>query len=95
MEIRILGPGCPRCQEVEKRTINVLSELNIAADVQKVTNMKQIIEYKIMATPGLVINGKVKCSGKSLRRMILRNGLKKKMNKHRVLFICTHNSTRS
>ncbi|UCG92787.1 MAG: TM0996/MTH895 family glutaredoxin-like protein [candidate division WOR-3 bacterium] len=64
MEIRILGPGCPRCQEVEKRTIDVLSELNIAADVQKVTDMKQIMEYKIMATPGLVINGKVKCSGK-------------------------------
>lgn len=64
MEIRILGPGCSRCDEVEKRTIDVLAELNIAADVQKVTNMKQIMEYKIMATPGLVINGKVKCSGK-------------------------------
>jgi small redox-active disulfide protein 2 len=64
MEIRILGSGCPRCQEVEKRTIDVLAELKIAADVQKVTDMKQIMEYKIMATPGLVINGKVKCSGK-------------------------------
>lgn len=64
MEIRILGPGCSRCNEVEKRTIDVLAELNVAADVQKVTDMKRIIEYKIMATPGLVINGKVKCSGK-------------------------------
>lgn len=64
MVIRILGPGCPRCGEVEKRTISVLSELNIAADVQKVTDVKKIMEYKIMATPGLVINGKVKSSGK-------------------------------
>ena len=64
MEIRILGPGCPRCQEVEKRTIDVLAELNIAADVQKVTDMKKIMEYKIMATPGLVINGKILCSGR-------------------------------
>jgi len=64
MEIRILGPGCPRCQEVEKRTIDVLAEMNIAADVQKVTDLQKIMEYKIMATPGLVINGKVKCSGK-------------------------------
>ena len=64
MEIRILGPGCPRCGEVEKRTINVLAELNVAADVQKVTDIKKISEYRIFATPGLVINGRVKCSGR-------------------------------
>ena len=64
MEIRILGPGCPRCQEVEKRTKEVVAELGIAVDVQKVTDLKKIMEYKIMTTPGLVINGKVKCAGK-------------------------------
>lgn len=64
MEIRILGPGCPRCGEVEKRTINALAELNVSADVQKVTDIKKIAEYKIWATPALVINGKVKCSGR-------------------------------
>jgi len=61
MEIRILGPGCPRCDEVEKRTINALAELNIVADVQKITDLKKISEYKIIGTPGVVINGKVKC----------------------------------
>jgi small redox-active disulfide protein 2 len=64
MEIRILGPGCPRCGEVEKRTINALAELAVGADVQKVTDIKKIAEYKIFATPGLVINGKVKSSGR-------------------------------
>lgn len=64
MEIRILGPGCPRCGEVEKRTMNALAELNVAADVQKITDIKKIAEYKIMGTPGLVINGKVKSSGR-------------------------------
>jgi len=64
MEIKILGPGCPRCEEVEKRTINVLAEMNIPADVQKITDLNKIGEYKVFATPGLVINGKVKCSGK-------------------------------
>jgi small redox-active disulfide protein 2 len=64
MEIRILGPGCPRCGEVEKRTINALAKLNVGADVQKVTDIKKIAEYKVFATPGLVINGKVKASGR-------------------------------
>lgn len=64
MEIRILGPGSPRCGEVEKRTGNALTEFNIGADVQKVTDIKKIAEYKIFATPVLVINGKVKCSGR-------------------------------
>lgn len=76
MEIRILGPGCPRCGEVEKRTINALAELNVGADVQKVTDIKKIAEYKIWATPALVINGKVKCSGRIPSLEEIRNWVK-------------------
>jgi small redox-active disulfide protein 2 len=64
MEIKILGPGCARCHDLEKRTINVLAELGVAADVQKVSDIKKIMEFGILATPGLVIGGKVKCSGR-------------------------------
>jgi small redox-active disulfide protein 2 len=64
MEIKILGTGCPRCNEVEKRTINALAELNVAADVQKVKNISAIAEYGILGTPGLIINGKIKSSGR-------------------------------
>jgi small redox-active disulfide protein 2 len=64
MEIRILGTGCPRCDEVEKRTMNALVELNVAADVQKVKDINEIAKYGILGTPGLVINGKIKSSGR-------------------------------
>lgn len=64
MEIRILGTGCPRCNEVEKRTMNALAELSVAADVQKVKEIKEIAKYGILGTPGLVINGKLKSSGR-------------------------------
>lgn len=64
MEIKILGTGCPRCLEVEKRTMNALAELGVPADVRKVTDIKKISEYRIFATPGLVVNGKVKASGR-------------------------------
>ena len=64
MEIKILGPGCPRCGELEKRTKKVLSELGVAAEVEKVTDIKRIMESGILSTPGLVIDGKVKSSGR-------------------------------
>lgn len=64
MEIKVLGMGCPKCKEVVKRVDAALAELNIPADVEKVTDIKKIMAYGILATPGLVINGKVKCSGR-------------------------------
>jgi small redox-active disulfide protein 2 len=64
MEIRILGTGCPRCDEVEKRTLNALAQLNVAADYQKIKDIKEIAKYGLFGTPGLVINGKVKSSGR-------------------------------
>jgi small redox-active disulfide protein 2 len=79
MEIRILGPGCPRCGEVEKRTINALAELNVSADVQKVTDLKQIAEYKIIGTPGLVINGKIKSSGRIPSLQEIKNWIQKEL----------------
>ena len=64
MEIRILGTGCPRCEQLEKRTINVLADLGVAADVQKVKDLKSIASYGVLSTPGLVINRKVKSAGR-------------------------------
>jgi small redox-active disulfide protein 2 len=64
MDIKVLGTGCPKCKEVEKRVVNALAELGIAANVEKVTDIKKIMEYRIFGTPGLVIDGKVVSTGK-------------------------------
>ena len=64
MKIEVLGPGCYNCQKLEKDVFNALAELNIDAEVVKVTDIKKISSYGILMTPGLVINGKVYSSGK-------------------------------
>lgn len=64
MEIKILGTGCPNCKELEKRVINALAELGVAANVDKVTDIKKIMEFKVLGTPGFVINGRVMSSGR-------------------------------
>ena len=64
MEIKVLGPGCPRCKTLEKEVINSLAELDIAANVSKVEDIVKIMEYGIMHTPALVIDEKVVLSGR-------------------------------
>ena len=64
LEIKVLGTGCARCKEFERMCYDVAAENNITADIQKVTELKDIMSYGIMQTPGLVINGVVKPSGK-------------------------------
>jgi len=73
IEIKILGSGCARCNELEKLCRNVAAENDINADIQKITDLKEIMSYGIMQTPGLVINGKVKISGKLPTASILLN----------------------
>lgn len=63
MEIKVLGTGCPKCKALEKTVINSLAEMDIAGDVLKVEDIMKIMEYGVMRTPALVINGKVVLSG--------------------------------
>ena len=64
MEIKILGPGCPRCQQTAKTVIDALAETGVAADVQKVTDIMEIAGFGVMGTPAVVIDGQIKSVGK-------------------------------
>jgi small redox-active disulfide protein 2 len=62
--IKILGSGCANCKRLEASAQRVVEALAIEAKVEKVTDYAEIMKYSIMATPGLVINGKVVSSGR-------------------------------
>jgi len=64
MEIKVLGPGCPNCQRLEKNTHAALEMLGVQATITKIANMQEIMSYDVFATPGLVIDGKVVVSGR-------------------------------
>lgn len=64
MKIQILGPGCSKCNRLKDLTVVAVKELDIAADVEKVSDISQIMSFGVMTTPGLVVNGEVKCVGR-------------------------------
>ena len=63
LEIKVLGPGCSQCNQMEHDVMELIAEMNLAADIEHVTDIKEIGKYGVMGTPALVINGKVKCVG--------------------------------
>ncbi|MEJ2448423.1 MAG: thioredoxin family protein [Anaerolineales bacterium] len=64
VEIKILGTGCPNCKKLEEETRKAVSNLAIEAKFEKVTDYQDIMEYDVLSTPGLVINGTVVSSGR-------------------------------
>jgi len=64
LDIKILGTGCPNCINLENLVKDVVKENNIESKIEKVTDRDKFMDYGVMVTPGLVVNGKVLSSGK-------------------------------
>lgn len=64
MDIKVLGPGCPKCNETEKLVREVLAETGTIAQVTKVADFKEMAMLGVFATPAVMVDGALKCSGK-------------------------------
>ncbi|MGC9199242.1 MAG: MTH895/ArsE family thioredoxin-like protein [Acidobacteriaceae bacterium] len=79
MQIQILGTGCARCQQLTANAEEAVQGLGFQAQIEKVTEIKEILKFQILMTPGLAINGKVKSAGrvptaKEIREMLIQEG---------------------
>jgi len=79
MVIKVLGPGCKNCQKLEQEVYEALAELDVAAEVEKITDVNKIMEYDILMTPGLVINEKVKVFGRVPKRDEIKKWIQEEM----------------
>lgn len=76
LDIKVLGPGCANCIKLENIVKEVVAENNFPANVEKITDKEKFLDYGIMLTPGLVVNGKVLVSGKIPTKSTLEHWLK-------------------
>ena len=66
--VKVLGTGCAKCNALEEATREALSELQMDATIEHVTDFAQIAAYGVMTTPALVVDGKVVSYGKVLKK---------------------------
>ncbi|MFO7687170.1 MAG: MTH895/ArsE family thioredoxin-like protein [Desulfobacterales bacterium] len=76
LQIKVLGPGCPSCDQLEKDLMTVMAELNLSADLDHVRDIKEIACYGVMGSPALVIDGKVVAVGRVPPKSQLKEWLK-------------------
>lgn len=63
-QIKVLGPGCPKCKTTYSNVLQALKQLNLEAAVEKVEDIEEMIKYNILTTPVLMIDGELKVKGR-------------------------------
>jgi small redox-active disulfide protein 2 len=81
LDIKVLGIGCVNCIKLENLVKEVITENNLPANVEKITDSEKFMDYGVMITPGLVVNGKVLAMGKIPTKSTLEHWLINMMGK--------------
>lgn len=63
-QIKILGPGCPKCKSTYNNVLEALKKINMEADVEKVEDIEEMMKYNVLTTPVLMIDGEMKVKGR-------------------------------
>lgn len=66
-QIKVLGPGCPKCKTTYNNVLEALKQTNIKADVEKVEDIEEMMKYNVLSTPVLMIDGEMKVKGRVAR----------------------------
>jgi small redox-active disulfide protein 2 len=81
MKLEILGTGCPRCEKLTELARESVKELGITAEIVKVDKIQDIMNYGVMVTPALAIDGVVKVAGRIPSKEEIKNWIKEKQGK--------------
>lgn len=77
IEIKVLGSGCPNCIKLEALCHEVIAELGVEANIEKVTNVNRFSDFGVWLSPGLIVNGEVKVQGKMPTKSTVEGWIKK------------------
>jgi small redox-active disulfide protein 2 len=66
MKIQVLGTGCAKCKQLTASAEKAVAELGLGVPVEKVEDIREIMKFKVMSTPALVVDGQVRSTGKAL-----------------------------
>lgn len=83
MDIKVLGPGCPKCHETERLVKEVVDESGKDAKIEKVTDLMKIAGYGVFGTPAVVVDGEVKSVGKIPKKEEIISWIKRRQTCHK------------